>query len=140
MRQKLLILLWWALGFALLAAVACLIFVHAGDAQTTPTTAIGPIPITAAQCARIAPGQNATVFIQVTGTWTGTLQPEASVNGQTPFNLQVVPGSSTVPQSTITANGGYSTSIAGFSTFLVCGNTVASGTANVYLNLGSGHR
>lgn len=100
----------------------------------------GPFAITSNQCASIAPSTNATVFLQVTGTWTGTLQPKASIAGQPAFNVQVVPSTSTIPQSTITANGGYSTNVGGFSQFLVCGNTIASGTANIYLNAAPKHR
>lgn len=95
---------------------------------------VGPISITASQCARISADAQATVAIYVSGTWTGTLQPEAAIQGQTPFNVQAAP--STLPStliSTITANGGYAAAVAGYSTFLLCGNTVASGTATVYL-------
>lgn len=90
--------------------------------------------ITSSQCVSIDVSVSSTVGIQVTGTWSGTLQPELSIQGQTPQNTQVTPSTSTTAQSTITANGLYRTSVAGGSTFLLCGNTVASGTANVYLN------
>lgn len=133
--KKLLTLLWWTLGLALLAIVALILLVYISEAQT-----VGPISITSAQCAFITPGENATVYVQVVGTWTGTLQPKAWITSNTPFNLPVVRSTSTVPQNTITVNGGYSTNVAGFTTFAVCGNTVASGTAKVYLNLGSAHR
>lgn len=100
----------------------------------------GPFAITSTQCAPIAPGANATVYLQVTGTWTGTLQPKASIAGQPTFNVQVVPSNSTVPQSTITANGGYSTTVAGYSYFAVCGASVSAGTATVNLNAAPKHR
>ncbi len=90
--------------------------------------------ITSAQCVTIATPSAATVGIQVTGTFTGTLQPEVSIQGQAAANVQVTPSTSTTAQSTITATGVYTASVAGASTFLVCGNTVASGTATVYLN------
>ena len=107
-----------------------LVLVALASAQT-----VGPVSITSIQCARIAVSSNtAVVGIQVVGTWSGTLQPEISVSGQTPANIQVTPSTSTTPQSTITADGIYTTGVAGGSTFLVCGNTVGSGTASVYLN------
>lgn len=87
-----------------------------------------------ASCVSINVDAQATVAVQVTGTWTGTLQPEISVQGQAAANTQVTPSTSSTPASTITANGVYRSSVAGGSTFLVCGNTVASGTANIYLN------
>lgn len=136
MIQKLLSILWWVLLLAVFLAGLFAIMLRMGAAQT-----VGPVLITSAQCATIDPGQNGgTVFVQVVGTWTGTLQPKGSIAGKTAFNLQVVPSTSTVPQSTITANGGYSATVAGFNSFQVCGNTVATGTAKVYLNLGAAHR
>jgi hypothetical protein len=96
--------------------------------------ASGTIPSTAgSSCVSINVDAQATVGIAVTGTWTGTLQPKISVQGQT-ANTQVTPSTSTTPAATITANGVYRASVAGGSTFLLCGNTVATGTANVFLN------
>src|ERR1700730_6558590 len=94
---------------------------------------VGPISITSAQCAQIGTGGQATVAIGVFGTWTGTLQPEGAIQGQTPFNVQVTPSNSSTPQSTITGDGAFVVSVAGYDTLLVCGNTVASGTATVWL-------
>jgi hypothetical protein len=96
----------------------------------------GTIPSTGggASCVSINVDAQATVAIQVTGTWSGVLQPKISVQGQSPANIQVTPSTSSAVASTITANGVYRVSVAGGSTFLLCGNTVASGTANVYLN------
>ena len=95
---------------------------------------VGPTSITAAQCAKIDTGGLATVGINVTGTWTGTLQPQGTILGQTAFNVTVVPSTSNTSQATITADGAYVAAVAGYSTFQLCGNTVASGTATVYLN------
>jgi len=99
----------------------------------------GPFTLTASQCATITVDRYiATVGIQVQGTWTGTLQPQLSIQGQAPANIQVTPVGSTTPQSTITTNGTFKGSAAGGTTFLLCGNTIASGTAVVYLNASSG--
>jgi hypothetical protein len=91
--------------------------------------------ITNAQCAPpVGVTSQATVLVKVSGTWTGTLQPEISVQGQPADNVQVTPTNSSTAQPTITANGSYYAKVAGGSTFLLCGSTVTSGTANVYLN------
>jgi hypothetical protein len=121
--------------FALLFAVALPAFAQ------TPSS--GPFSITSSQCVTIGVSSStATIGIQVTGTWTGTLQPEIAISGQAAANTQVIPSTSSTPQSTITANGIYTASVAGASLFLLCGNTVSSGTAVVFLNgstgLGSG--
>ena len=87
-----------------------------------------------ATCVSINATAQSTVGIQVTGTWTGTLQPEISIQGQSAQNTQVVPSTSSTAASTITANGVYTARVAGGTTFLLCGNTVASGTANIFLN------
>jgi len=95
--------------------------------------------ITASQCVSIGVGNStSTVGIQVAGTWTGTLQPQIAIQGQAPVNAQVTPSTSSTAQSTITANGVYYANVAGGSTFYVCGNTVATGTATVYLNVSQG--
>jgi hypothetical protein len=90
--------------------------------------------ITSSQCVSIDVTAASTVGIQVTGTWSGTLQPEISIQGQAAANIQVTPSTSSTAQSTITANGVYTARVGGGSTFLLCGNTVSSGTANIYLN------
>jgi hypothetical protein len=97
---------------------------------------VGPFAITSNQCAPIGVSLfSSVVGIQVTGTWSGTLQPQAAIQGQAAFNVQVTPSTSTTAQATITANGAYFTLVAGYSNLLICGNTVTSGTANVWLNL-----
>ncbi len=86
-------------------------------------------------CIKVDVGANtSTVGIQVTGTWSGTLQPEVAIQGQAAQNIQVVPSNSSTAQDTITADGIYVAKVAGANTFLLCGATVASGTAVVYLN------
>lgn len=112
----------WGLAFLLCAGYA--------SAQL-----VGPVSITSTQCAAISTDQAATVAVFALGTWTGTLQPQATIQGQTAFNVQVTPSTSSTAQNTITANGAFVLAVAGYSTFQLCGNTVASGTANVYLNV-----
>ena len=99
----------------------------------------GPFSVTGTGCnATIAVNSStATVGIQVTGSWSGTLQPKVSVQGQAATNTQVTPVGSTTAQSTITGNGVFTAGGAGMTTFLLCGNTV-TGTAVIYLNASTG--
>lgn len=90
--------------------------------------------ITSIECVSIGVDKQSTVGIQITGSWTGTIQPKISIQGQTAANIQVTPSTSSTAQSTITANGVYRAVVAGGSTFMVCGNTVATAPANVFLN------
>ena len=97
-------------------------------------SAVGPISITSTQCATIPVGdKGSTIGISVTGTWSGTLQPEVQIQNQPWTNTQVTPSTSTTAQSTITANGNYVASASGYDQFQLCGNTVGSGTATVYI-------
>lgn len=95
---------------------------------------VGPKSITSTQLIQIDTNGLATVAINVTGTWTGTLQPQGTIGGQAAFNVQVSPAGSISPASTITANGAYVLAVSGLSSFQLVGNTVATGTAVVYLN------
>lgn len=94
--------------------------------------------ITNAQC--VTQGlsiSTSVVGIQVTGTWTGTLQPQVSVSGSY-VNTQVTPSTSNTAQATITANGVFYSNVGGATSFQVCGNTVGSGTATVFVNATNG--
>lgn len=110
--------------------LVCLLAASLAQAQN----AVGPVSITSSQCATISTQGRATVAILVSGTWTGTLQPQVIIQGQSAVNAQVTPSTSTTSQSTITANGAFTAVVSGYDTFQVCGNTVASGTATIYLN------
>lgn len=96
----------------------------------------GPFTINSSSspCASINVLGQATVGIQVTGTFSATLQPEVSVQGQKPQNTQVTPSTSSTAQATITAAGTYVSGVGGYDTFLVCVSSYASGTATIYLN------
>lgn len=95
---------------------------------------VGPILISSTQCASIGTDQMGTVSFQVVGTWTGTLTPYVAQQGQPLVATFVTPWNSATPALGVTANGGYSVNVAGKTVFKLCGNTVASGTARVYLN------
>lgn len=76
--------------------------------------------------------------VEVTGTWTGTLSFQASVDGTT-WNAvsAVVPTTGAIVTST-TANGVWLIPSAGYQSVRVLGNTVATGTATVALDNSSG--
>jgi len=100
---------------------------------TATAFAVSSQTITGSGCATVDTPSQAAVGIQITGTWSGTIQPEVAIQGQAAVNIQVTPAGSTTAQSTITANGIYTANVAGFSTLLICGNTV-TGNAVVWLN------
>lgn len=118
--------------------VFCLLFSSMALGQQTQKA------ITSNQCATFNNISNSisSVAIQVVGTWTGTLQPQAGVQTQTPQPVQVFPSTSPqMPQSTIVPSGTnalYFANVPAASVFSVCGNTVASGTATVYMNASTG--
>lgn len=98
-------------------------------AQPQPAQLTGTI--TGTQCISVPVSNRATMTFQVTGgSWTGTIQPQGIINGGAAVNIQVTPVASSTPQSTVTANGMYSTSVAGMDTFQLCGATVTN-TATV---------
>lgn len=86
------------------------------------------------QCASIGVTSLPTIGIQITGTFSATLQPEVAINGQAPQNTQVKPSTSSTAQSTITAAGVYKAAVGGYDTFALCVSSYASGTATVQLN------
>jgi hypothetical protein len=87
-------------------------------------------------CARFDVGGLTTLGFQITGTSSLTLQPEASIGGQAPFNIQVTPSTSSTPQSTITTSGstniGFVASVAGYNAFFLCATSYSSGTATIH--------
>lgn len=105
----------------------------------------GPFTITATtgshSCASIAIAidRTSTVTVDVSGTFSATLQPQVAMAGQAAHNIQVTPTTSQTPQSTITAAGGYQAlQVSGWELFQVCATAYASGTATVYLSISSG--
>ena len=93
-----------------------------------------------ASCAVISlnPATSSTVVINVSGTFSLTLQPAVQVQGQAVANVLVTPSTSTTAQSTITAAGAYYANVGPVNNFQVCVSAYTSGTAVVYLNAGSG--
>jgi hypothetical protein len=116
------VLLLWVL------AVPCL-------AQTIPVTT----SVTATStCVPIRASNNSTVGIIISGTWSGTFTPNLQISTASgaPTASTVVTGTAagSAPQTTITANGGYTGNIGGFTQFNLCSTgTWTSGTAIVTL-------
>jgi hypothetical protein len=98
----------------------------------------GPFTINSSTspCAKIGVTAQSSVVVKVSGTFSATLQPEVSIQGQPPDNAAVTPSTSTsgTKQSTITAAGSYSGAVGAYDTFLVCVTSYASGTATIYLD------
>jgi hypothetical protein len=116
--------------------LALLLFAVPAFAQST-----GPFVLTAttSPCATIGTLSNyATVGIRVSGTFSATLQPGVTIQGQPSTNTSVVPVGSTTSQNTITAAGAYTASVAGASTFQICATGFVSGTATIWLNVSTG--
>lgn len=87
------------------------------------------------QCAPIGTNNLPTVGIDVSGTFSLTLTPYVSINGQTKRASQAVPSSSSTPQATITTAGGYTDPfVGGYDNFLLCVTSYASGSVTVWLN------
>jgi hypothetical protein len=87
--------------------------------------------ITGTSCFPIDTHGKGVVGISITNTptgsaWSGTIQPQVSIEGDPYQNVQVTPSTSSTAQSTITANGVYTAGVSGTSTFQVCGNTVTN--------------
>jgi hypothetical protein len=85
------------------------------------------------QCASIVTAGQATVGIQVSGTWSATLQPQVSIGGGTATNTTTTPIGSSTAQNTITANGVFTSSVAGMDNFYLCVSAYTSGSINVVI-------
>lgn len=98
-------------------------------AQNTKTGSI-----TGTTCFGIDTTNAGTIGISVqnssTGSaWSGTIQPQGSIGGDPPANIQVTPSTGGAAQSTITANGVYIVASSGYTYVQVCGNTVTNTAA-----------
>lgn len=89
-----------------------------------------------AQCAVITAQNNSTIGIIVSGTWVGTLTPTLQIQGVVgapTASTTVTPTNTTTAQGTITGNGGFKTSVGGFTQFNLCFTAFSSGSAIVDL-------
>lgn len=82
----------------------------------------------------LKPNQSAAV-IQLTGTWSGTVQFEASTSpGGTFVSLNAYPSNSTAGASSATANGAWQANVSGYSQIRARCSTYSSGTIAVSIN------
>ena len=74
------------------------------------------------------------VAIQLTGTWTGTVTFEVSMDGTTWVAFNMTPSNSGTDASTSTANGGFSKTCGGYDLIRARFSTATSGTVNVFIS------
>lgn len=73
------------------------------------------------------------VGLQLTGTWSGTVSFEASIDGQNFVAFNMVPSNSATPASSATANGCFSANCAGYACVRARMSAFTSGAAIVTL-------
>jgi hypothetical protein len=114
------------------------LYVNATITPPSDNTATGSI--TSNQTVTVSTAGTSALMVQVTGTWTGTLTFQASIDGTTweSFNLYPVLPDGTPSTSSTTANGFWQAPVGGFQSFRVLGNTVLTGSASIWLTAGQG--
>jgi len=127
-------------GFAHPLSVTANGYLNVNASITPPSDNTATGSITSTQAVTVSTAGTSAVMIQVSGTWTGTLNVQASIDGTTYNNIVVYPvlPDGTPGVSSITANGFWTIYVGGFQKIQVIGNTVATGSASVYLTAGQG--
>ena len=92
--------------------------------------------ITSTQGITVNSQGSGTVTIGITGTWTGTLVFEVTIDSINWISYPAISLSSGSVVTSTTVNGNFELPCAGYEQVRVRGNTVASGTANIALNAG----
>ncbi len=110
----------------LLSIWLVLIFTSIVNAQNITTT-VCP----GAGCIDLNVAGQGSIGIQITGTWSGTVTFQASVNNVDYVSLLVIPTTSPTAVTTTTANGVWTAPVAGLTTVRVVFTAWASGTAVV---------
>lgn len=101
--------------------------------------AIGPIKLDAAdEVAQISVRGCAGVALQLTGTWTGTVTFEATVDGLTWVTFNLVPSASATAASTATSNGVWSGNCGGYDSVRARFSTATSGSVYASLQASEG--
>jgi len=90
--------------------------------------------ITSTQAVSIPLDGSGTVSIQLSGTWTGTVTLQGSNDGVTWYSVPGIALTSGNIASNFSANNLIQAGVAGYNSFRVLGNTVASGTVTVSLH------
>lgn len=112
-----------------LVSVLCLLAVSQAEAQAKFTT--GTITVNGGTV-RLSTGETGNGTVQITGTWTGTLAFEATVDGSTWVALTVTPVPTTTAVTTTTGNGVW-TYGGSFRAIRVRATATVTGTATVNL-------
>jgi len=107
-------------------------------ALTSDATATGTI--TSTQNVFVSTQGTGTTQFNVTGSWTGTLVFEGSIDGTNFVAAKVISRypTSLPPVNSTTTNGQWSFASGGLNKFRVRGNTVATGTATIWIEAGAG--
>lgn len=79
-----------------------------------------------------------TCGIAISGTWSGTLTIQASIDNVNFFNIPVVNVATGLQTSTITANGNFITPCGGYNTVQAIMTSYSSGTADITMDAGEG--
>jgi len=114
------------------------LYVNASITPPSDNTSTGAI--TSTQNVAVSTEGTSALMVQITGTWTGTLDFQVSLDGTTwqAVNLYpAIPDGSPAVSST-TTNGNFTLPVGGIQQFRVLGATVATGTANIWLTAGQG--
>jgi len=78
------------------------------------------------------------VALQLSGTWTGTVTFEATVDGNTWVAFNMVPAASATPASTATAVGAWSANCGGYEAVRARFSTATSGTVRAVMQASEG--
>ena len=110
------------------------------DVLTVPSTTTLTDTITAAEDAAtlVLGKQEATAGIYISGTWTATLEFEATIDGTNWFALFVHPVGGAIHVASTAANGQWRAGVAGFARIRVRASAYTSGTATVVFDAGWG--
>lgn len=100
--------------------------------STVNRTASGNI--TSTQSVALSTAACGSAAFQVSGTWTGTLDFEYTIDDLTWHSLSVTPDGGGAPVSSTTTNGNWSVQVESYSQVRVIGKTVSSGSAAVFLS------
>jgi len=108
-------------------------------ATGTPAINVTSSFTTAGQSNTLTPcGPLSTCYVQITGTWAGTIVFEGSVDGVNFFSVNAVPPTTSTPVTSTTANGQWVVDIGGLNVFRARHSVHTSGTAAVTLDGSTG--
>ena len=127
-------------GFSQALSVGPNGFLNVNATITPPSDNTSTGSITSTQNVSVSTTGTSALMVQVEGTWTGTLDFEVTLDGtnwQAALLYPVFPDGAPAV-SAVTANGNWTLSVGGVRSFRVRGNTVATGSATIFLTAGQG--